>query len=218
MKRNARPSTRGPVSGFLRRAARLVKGLLPKTLACSVGFLCGEIVQSPIAHGFELCNLRRRFTSHTQNLLAKLCRAASAYVPHAHVLRCAVVCGLAMAATDRRVLRRHPSGHAGHPGTRRQKTLPSSKCRVATTDFARVFSRAHALGCTVMYGLAMAATDRHVPRQHPCGHAGHPGTRRRKTPSLHQKPSRNPGRRASLLAHTRWGCTVVHGWGGCRSW
>ena len=76
MKRDARASTRGPVPGFLPQAAHLVRGLLPKTLACSAGFLCGEIVQSLIARCFELCDLRRRFPGHTQNLLAKLCRAA----------------------------------------------------------------------------------------------------------------------------------------------
>ena len=70
MKRNAHASTRGPVSGFLRQAARLVGGLLPKTLTCSAGFLCGAIVQRLIAHGFELYDLQRPFPGQTQKLLA----------------------------------------------------------------------------------------------------------------------------------------------------
>ena len=73
MKRNARPSTRGPVSGFLRQAARLVKGLLPKTLTCSAGFLCGAIVQSLFAHCFELCDLRRAVHRATPRTCSPSC-------------------------------------------------------------------------------------------------------------------------------------------------
>ena len=216
MKRNARASTRGSVSGFLRQAARLYGGLLSNTLACSAGFLCGAIVQSLIAHCFELYDLQRRLPDHILKMLAKRYRAASTYVLRTRVVE--VYGGVRIGNGGHRPpCVGAPSIRSRRPSRNRPSEDPSRRQMPSRNPGRRARLLAHARwGCTVVYGLAMAATDRRVLRRHPSGRAGHPGTGRQRTRPASKCRAATPDV-ARDFSRARWGCTVVHGLrgGGC---
>ena len=103
--------------------------------------------------------------------------------------------------------------HGGHPGAVPETAVKSPVCAAEagpTTYTSRASSRAHAMG--VYGGVRFCGVPRqpHLPRRNPG--AGPEPTFRNPVRTPHAGPATCTPR-ARRFARTRWGCTVVYGFG-----